>query len=119
MSSQRGMELIQSPNEIINEQKPLEPEIDNGNSTNGDSEGPDSLAGYTAEDILAAVNESAETGLQLITNWFGIVTPNATDEAAPEANNVSPEPVQSQYVTETNHHYSPQSSNSGHVVFGS
>lgn len=118
--SPRGMEIIQSPAEIINEQKPLESsdKVDNGNSTSEDSEGPESLAGYTAEDILAAVNESAEQGIALITNWLGIA-PNATDEATPETNSISP-PAQSQYATETNH-YSPNSgsSNNGHVVFGS
>lgn len=115
--SPRGMEIIQSPAEIINEQKPQETDkVDNGNSTSEDSEGPDSLAGYTAEDILAAVNESAEQGIALITNWLGIA-PNATDEAASETNSISP-PAQSQYATDINH-YSPGSSNSGHVVFGS
>lgn len=116
--SPRGMEIIQSPTEIIDEQKPQESDkIDNGNSTSEDSEGPDSLAGYTVADILGVVNESAEQGIALITNWLGIA-PNATDDATPEANSVSP-PVQSQqYPTESNH-YSSGSSNNGHVVFGS
>lgn len=114
--SSRGMEIIQSPNDVINELKPLETDKDGGNSTVDDDEGPDSIAGYTAEDILNAVNESAEQGIALITNWLGL-SPNATtDEVAPEANSVAP-PAQPQYVSETNH-YSPGGQNNGHVVFG-
>lgn len=116
--SPRGMEIIQSPTEIINEQKPTETDKD-GNSTSEENEGPDSLAGYTAEDILAAVNESAEQGIALITNWLGL-SPNATDEANAEANSVSPpaQAQQQQYVTESNQ-YPQETQNNGHVVFGS
>lgn len=117
--SPRGMEIIQSPAEIINEQKPQETEKD-VNSTSAENEGPGSLAGYSAEDILAAVNESAEHGIALITNWLGL-SPNATDEAAAaaDANFASPPaPEQSQYVTGS-YHYSPEAPSNGHIVFGS
>lgn len=110
-----GMEVIQSPDDIISETQPLEGDKVDGNSTIGDGEGPDSLAGYTAEDILAAVNESAEQGIALITNWLGIA-PNATDDE-PDNTNVAPA-AQPLPVTAVNN-YPPQSQpNSGHVVFG-
>lgn len=110
-----GMEVIQSPDEIISETQPLDGDRVDGNSTGGDGEGPDSLAGYTAEDILAAVNESAEQGIALITNWLGIA-PNATD-VQPDDTNPAPA-SQPLPVTDVNN-YPPQSQpNSGHVVFG-
>lgn len=120
--SPRGMEIIQAPPEAIinaNESDKLD-----GNSTSEDSEGPDSLAGYTAEDILSAVNESAQQGIAILSNWLGIA-PNATEEATSELNNVSPpQPIQnpSQHLATQPTHYQPQSQptlNGGHVVFGS
>lgn len=108
-----GMEVIESPAQIINEQQPQENEA---NSTS--DEGPESLAGYSAEDILAAVNESAEQGIALITNWLGIA-PNATDEstASDSSNAAAP---QNAPTGNDNNPYIPQSSNGGgQIVFGS
>lgn len=118
--SPHGMEIIQSPPEAVLG-VPEADKIDANNATD-DSEGPESLAGYTAEDILAAVNESAQQGIALLTNWLGIA-PNATDEATPDANNVSP-PVQvpQQYEPEPNQYqyqHQSQPPNNGHIVFGS
>lgn len=111
-----GMEVIQSPTQVINELQPQEADKVDGNATNAeDSEGPDSLAGYTAEDILAAVNESAEQGLALITGWLGFA-PNVTEEAANEENNPPPS-VYTQPVTENS--YPSERPNGNHVVFGS
>lgn len=111
-----GMEVIQSPTDIINELQPQESDKVETNSTS-EEEGPDSLAGYTAEDILAAVNESAEQGIALISNWLGIA-PNATDEAAADGQSAAP-PISPEPVTDANNNYHPPSSNNGHVVFGS
>lgn len=111
--SPNGMEVIESPTQIINELQPQETEKIETNTTS--DEGPDSLAGYTAEDILAAVNESAEQGIQLITNWLGIA-PNATDDST--GDNAASNSQQTQSVTEANN-YPADPSNSGHVVFGS
>lgn len=117
--SPRGMEIIPSPPEAI---IAAAAEVDKDGNSTADDEGPDSLAGYTAEDILSAVNESAQQGIALLTNWLGIA-PNATDEATPDTNNISPPaPVQSQYATETNHYqyqHQSQPPNNGHIVFGS
>lgn len=109
-----GMQVIQSPDEIINETQPLEGDKVDGNST-GDDEGPESLAGYTAEDILAAVNESAEQGITLITNWFGLA-PNATNDE-PDDTNLAPA-AQPLPVTEINNYPSQSQPNNGHIVFG-
>lgn len=110
--SPHGMEIMQPSIATV------APETDktDTNSTTDENEGPDSLAGYTAADILAAVNESAEHGIALISNWLGLA-PNATEEAANDANNVAPS-GQPQYVTEANH-YPPQPPSNNHVVFGS
>lgn len=122
-----GMEVIDSPAQVIDEQQPQEP----AENTTTD-EGPDSLAGYTAEDILAAVNESAEQGIALITNWLGIA-PNATDDTnnVADANNAAT-PQYPQYAPSTaivhnpnypnypNNPYVQQSPNGGgNIVFGS
>lgn len=124
--SQNGMEIIPSPPEIVNGVPDESDKLDvNNNSTADDDSGPDSLAGYTAEDLLAAVNESAQQGIALLTNWLGIA-PNATDEATIDTNNVSPQqvPVQQHYVTESNHYqqyqhqHQSQPPNAGHIVFG-
>lgn len=133
--SPSGMEVIQSPSEVINELAPQETDkVDAGNSTTED-EGPDSLDSYTAADIFAVVNESAEKGIELLSNWLGLA-PNATEDATPEANNAPPaehnniqqqhqppqqqqqqyQPQQQQYPSERPH-YGPQSQS--HIVFGS
>lgn len=33
---------------------------------------PDTIAGYSTADILAAVSDSAEQGIALLSNWFGL-----------------------------------------------
>lgn len=113
-----GMEVIESPAQVINEQQPQ----DNSDANTTSDEGPDSLAGYTAEDILSAVNESAEQGIALITNWLGIA-PNATatDDAAPDTNNVAtPQHVPTYAENNPYAPYAPQSPNGGgNIVFGS
>lgn len=117
--SPRGMEVIQSPDEIISETQPLETDKVDANGTSVGGEGPESLAGYSAEDILAAVNESAEQGIALITNWLGI-SPNATDDEPDESNNAA-HPAQPLPATEINNNNYPiqsQPQNSGHIVFG-
>lgn len=115
--SPRGMEIIQSPNEVINELQPQEKDPASTNAT-AESEGPESLAGYTAEDILAAVNESAEHGIALISNWLGLA-PNATEEQAASDANAAPQPAPQHYIPENNHYQTGPPNNNGHVVFGS
>lgn len=113
-----GMEVIQSPAEVIEEQQPESDKI-NANGTSSEAEGPDSLAGYSAEDILAAVNESAEQGIALLSNWLGIA-PNATDEASTEPNlSTDVESVQQQSSNSQQQSNAIPSANNGHVVFGS
>lgn len=129
--SSAGMEVIQSPNEVINELAPQEADKVDGVNGTSEDEGPDSLSSYTAADLLAVVNEGAEQGIALLTNWLGLA-PNATEDAAAgtaaaapahETNNAPPV-EQPQYATERPH-YGPQSqsnvfqNNGGHVVFGS
>lgn len=82
--SPRGMEVIQPPPELLQQQQQqaalglVESDETDGNSTTEDGdEGPDSLAGYTAEDLLSAVNESAQQGIALLSNWLGLA-PNVT-----------------------------------------
>lgn len=113
--SPSGMEIIQSPEQVISETLETEKVDIPANTTSVDDEGPESLAGYTAEDILAAVNESAEQGIALISNWLGLA-PNATEEASSsEENSVTPAAI----APLTENTYSPEAPNSGHVVFGS
>lgn len=87
--SPRGMEVIPPPPELQQQQQAAlslaELDKTDGNSTAEDGdEGPDSLAGYTAEDLLSAVNESAQQGIALLSNWLGLA-PNATANDATAA----------------------------------
>lgn len=114
-----GMEVIQSPAEVIEEQQPDSDKTD-ANATSGEAEGPDTLVGLSAEDILAAVNESAEQGIALLTNWLGLA-PNATDTASTDSNQSSEE-GSAQLQASNNHQLQSnaiQPPNSGHVSFGS
>lgn len=110
----RGMEVIQSPAEVIEEQQPEADKTDS-NGTSSESEGPDSLAGYSAEDILAVVNESAEQGIALLSNWLGLA-PNATDEASSDSSDEGSTQQQQPNSQQSN---AIPSANGGHVVFGS
>lgn len=135
----RGMEIIQPPSELQPQQEAAlgltELDKADANSTNEDAdEGPDSLAGYTAEDILSAVNESAQQGIALLSNWLGLA-PNVTADdataAADAANAASPpaqqQQQQQQYIQPQLQHHdanqyhiqSQQLSSNGHIVFGS
>lgn len=106
-----GMEVIQSSEEVIQEQNPSLPEADKDKNTNANGTSEEILDGLTAADILTAVNESAEQGIALLTNWLGLA-PNATaDEAAnadPAQNSVTPVAGGDNSQTQA-----------GHVVFGS
>lgn len=42
------------------------------------------IAGYNTADILAAVSDSAEEGIALLSNWFGL-TPAAVNETSLES----------------------------------
>lgn len=113
----RGMEVIQSPAEVIEEQQPGSDKVDS-NGTSSEAEGVDSLAGYSAEDILAAVNESAEQGIALLSNWLGLA-PNATDEASSESNQSTDDGQQQLPPNIQQQSNVAPSENNGHVVFGS
>lgn len=70
-----GMQVIESSNDVIKEQQPKQEIVDTPEAQDGpesDEDGPDTIAGYNTADILAAVNDSAETGIALISNWLGI-----------------------------------------------
>lgn len=120
-----GMQVVESPVEVIKEQQPIENAELNQPAGNGTAEGPESLAGYSAEDILAAVNESAETGIAIISNWLGLGA-NATEEAesseSQEDQTQQQQPVQQQILpqqeTQQNSNFDNQNGNSGLVVFG-
>lgn len=106
-----GMEVIQSPQEVIQEQNPATELDKDVNSTAGSDE---VLDGITAADILTVVNESAEQGIALLTNWLGLA-PNATAEEAATA-----DPAQNSIKPVTNNgNQKPQDQNNGHIVFGS
>lgn len=107
----RGMEVIQSPAEVIEEQQP-DSEKSDTNDTSAESEGPDTLAGYSAEDILAAVNETAEQGIALLSNWLGGFAPNGTEEESGELDQSAGDGNVQQPNT-------IPAANNGHVVFGS
>lgn len=128
-----GMQVIESPVEVIKEQQPAENVAQNLIASNGTVEGPESLAGYTAQDILAAVNESAEQGIAIISNWLGL-NANATEEV--ESSESLEDPAQqhlqqqqqqqqqveqqilSQQESQPDGNFNNQNENTGHVVFG-
>lgn len=109
-----GMEVIQSSAEVIKEQQPI------SNETSGAEEGPDSLGGLSAADLLAVVNESAETGIEFLSNWLGIES-NATEDASSTDNDQSQQQQQLQSPPDNQYQQSDASENNGggHVVFGS
>lgn len=104
-----GMHVIESPTEVIKEQEPESVDESDKIDGNGTISETDALAGISATDILAAVNESAEQGIAIISNWLGLL-PNGTSEETAEQveNTVNEQPP----ISQTN---SP--ANSGHVVF--
>lgn len=78
-----GMQVIESSNDVIKEQQPKQEIVDTTEAqgdTESDEDGPDTIAGYNTADILAAVNDSAETGIALISNWLGLA-PSQNDTA--------------------------------------
>lgn len=113
-----GMQVIESSQEVIKEQQPGE-EADK-NDANGDSsaatteDGPDTLAGFNAVDILAAVNESAEEGISLLTSWLGLTGNQTATADKIETSTIGNEEIPPAYTSQplTEQH------NSGHVVFG-
>lgn len=85
-----GMTVIESSVDVIKEQEPAkeqseedkdkkpekpekpEEEEEEDSSSETEDEGPTSIAGLNADDIIAAVNKSADEGIALITNWLGL-----------------------------------------------
>lgn len=111
-----GMTVIESSQEVIKEQQPNE-EVDKSPTSSASTdttteEGPETLAGFSAADILAAVNDSAEEGISLLSNWLGLTPSNQTDKV--ETSTISEELTE---VAPPAPYDSEQSS--GHVVFGS
>lgn len=106
-----GMQLIESAQEVIKEQQPNE-EADKVSPAGPPSieEGPETLAGFSAADILAAVNDSAEEGISLLSNWLGINNQTAPEKVETLTNAVE---EQADITLPT-----PNEHNSGHVVFG-
>lgn len=80
-----GMHVIESSDDLIKEQQPKQEIIETTESQLIESEqadddnSEDTIAGYNTADILAAVNDSAENGIALISSWLGL-TPNQTTE---------------------------------------
>lgn len=113
-----GMQVIESATDVIKEQQPNEEDDKTSPTTETPSEeGPETLAGFNAADILAAVNDSAEEGISLLSNWFGLATAptNQTSVESVEAQRPEPgfgQPAQQQQVV------AAPSNNGGHVVFG-
>lgn len=110
-----GMQVIESSQEVIKEQQPNEEE-EKGPPTSASTdpsteEGPETLAGFSAADILAAVNDSAEQGISLLSNWLGL-SPNQTENV--ETSTISEELTEVAPPASLN-----SEQNSGHVVFGS
>lgn len=107
-----GMEVIQSSEEVIQEQSPTLAEAEKDKNTNANGTSEEILDGLTAADILTAVNESAEQGIALLTNWLGLA-PNATTDDTANA-----DPAQNS-VTPVASGDNSQTQSAGHVVFGS
>lgn len=51
----------------------------------------ETIAGYSTADILAAVSDSAEQGIALLSNWFGISPTAAANQTAIDTNEKSDE----------------------------
>lgn len=90
----RGMEISESSADIIKEQLPGEQSAAATSATDDDDDddadedeagAPGTIAGYNTADILAAVTNSAEQGIALLTNWLGITTGAATGADDDEA----------------------------------
>lgn len=81
-----GMTVIESSVDVIKEQEPAkeqtedkdkkpekpEEEESEDESSESEDEGPTSIAGLNTDDIIAAVNKSADEGIALISNWLGL-----------------------------------------------
>lgn len=81
-----GMTVIESSVDVIKEQEPVKEQTEDKDkkpekpteeenedeSSESDDEGPTSIAGLNADDIIAAVNKSADEGIALISNWLGL-----------------------------------------------
>lgn len=83
-----GMTVIESSVDVIKEQEPAkeqtedkdkdkkpekpEEEDSEDESSESEDEGPTSIAGLNTDDIIAAVNKSADEGIALISNWLGL-----------------------------------------------
>lgn len=91
-----GMSIAESNADIINEQIPGA--VANGAPAQTEGAGdaddddaddeavlPGTLGGYSTADILAAVSDSAEEGIALLSNWFGLVQAPAAPGAAAAA----------------------------------
>lgn len=88
-----GMQVIESASDVIKEQTPTDaapPSTGNDDDEDDDEEdvpaataaggvAPGTIGGFNTIDILTAVSDSAEEGLALLSNWFGLNTSgNAT-----------------------------------------
>lgn len=108
-----GMQVIESAGDVIKEQEPTEENDKITSSTEASTEeGPGTIAGFNAADILAAVNDSAEEGISLLTNWLGINQSNQTSAEKIETSTNGED--QSDQTTPVTNLEQP----SGHVVFG-
>lgn len=89
-----GMQIAESSADIINEQiagnsaaaVPAAAGGDDDETEDAEEEATGgSLAGYSTADILSAVSDSAEEGIALLSNWFGLATTPAAAAIASEA----------------------------------
>lgn len=112
-----GMKVIESSNEVINEQQPsevatTEKNVKDSSSTSlpvlnaaenalstvdvseddedDDEEEDETIAGLSTKDIIAAVNKSAEEGIAMISNWLGLAV-NTINSTIVEANKIEEE----------------------------
>lgn len=109
-----GMQVIESAGDVIKEQEPTEESDKNTLSSTEAStaEGPETIAGLSAADILAAVNDSAEEGISLLTSWLGI---NQSNQTSVEKIETSTNGEELNYQTTPNTNLEQPG---GHVVFG-
>lgn len=88
-----GMTVAESNEDIIKEQIPdsgaapapaaAPSATDDDDDDTDDEETSGTLGGYSTADILAAVSDSAEEGIALLSNWFGLGTPAAAAATPP------------------------------------
>lgn len=111
-----GMKMIKSSNDVIKEQqpteeatteKPKEPEVEAVTEVDKEPEAEDdSIAGLSTKEIIAVVNQSAEEGIALISNWLGLAVNkinkfNSTINALRDENNtIIPDEVVASKSTE-------------------